>query len=87
MPPNSAPISATSSVLAGNFGPNIISISSLVASDPLNADSVFAAGDKISIIFSESTNQDGFSSSQISKQQIDKFITFSTSFGANYLGS
>ena len=61
-PPNSAPLSTVSSFLTGSFGPNNISIIALVGSDPLNANSIFSPGDKISIIFSEKTNQGEFGS-------------------------
>ena len=86
LPPNSAPLSANSSVLTGSFGPNNISIVSLVASDPLNANSIFSPGDIISVIFSENTNQGGYGSNIINKSQIDSFVNFSVSLGSNYQG-
>lgn len=85
-PPNSAPVTATSSVLIGAFGPNSITISQLEALDPTQSTATYAAGDRIRIHFSEDTNRAGMGIDVISKAQLDAFLKFSSPIGNLYEG-
>lgn len=59
VPPASAPSTARSGVLAGNFGASTIAITSLVASDPANIDVSFSVNDTITVTFNQDTNMGG----------------------------
>ena len=83
-PPNSAPIAITSSVLSGDFGPNSIEITSIVAVDPLQASPTYAPGDMIRIFFSQDTNRANLGSDVIDKETLDTVFTFSVSLGNDY---
>ena len=85
-PPNSAPVTATSSALKGDFGPNYISISALEALDPTQSTPSYASGDRIRIRFSNDTNRAGMGTDIIPKASIDSIFKFSTSIGRLYEG-
>ena len=85
-PPNSAPVTATSSVLGGDFGPSAITIVSIEAIDPTQSTATYAAGDRIRIHFNEDTNRAGMGTGILSKEALDSILTFSTPLGSAYEG-
>jgi hypothetical protein len=85
-PPNSAPVTATSSVLSGDFGPSAITIVSIEAIDPTQSTATYAAGDRIRIHFSGDTNRAGMGTGILSKNVLDSILTFSSSLGSAYEG-
>lgn len=85
-PPNSAPVTVTSSAITGDFGPNELSISQLLASDPTQSSATYAPGDSISIYFSDDTNRAQMGDRVLSKLTLDSILTFSDPIGAVYEG-
>ena len=85
-PPNSAPVTATSSVLSGDFGPSVITMVSIEAIDPTQSTATYAAGDRIRIHFSEDTNRAGMGTEILSKNVLDGILIFSSSLGSAYEG-
>lgn len=72
--------------LKGGFGYSVLQLSSLVASDPDSADSVFSVGDIITFVFSEPTNRGNMPETGATKSQIDQVFQFSHSLGQDYVG-
>jgi len=81
-----------SSPLEGNFGIKLgPTITAIIARDPDSADAIFSAGDTITVLFSEATNQTIFDPNNpaINKTSIDALLSFSqsdkvASLGADY---
>jgi hypothetical protein len=66
------------SVLRGDFGPAVISVSSIVGNDPTDRDSIYADLDTITITFNQDTNRGrDLPLFGITKEQIDRLLTFS----------
>ena len=72
--------------LKGGFGYSVLQLTSLVASDPDSADSVFSAGDAIIFTFSEPTNRGNMPETAATKGQIDRVFEFSHRLGNDYVG-
>jgi len=62
-------------------------IDMLVASDTKNYDSVFSAGDHITVVFNQPTNKGNLAQKVIQKPQVDNLFSFSCSLGSNYTAS
>jgi hypothetical protein len=66
------------SVLRGDFGPAVINVTSIVGNDPTDRDSIYDDLDTITITFNQDTNRGhDLPLTGISKQQIDRLLTFS----------
>ena len=78
----------TSTVLGGNYGrtdaPQLVSF---VADDPTDRDSVFGAGDVLTLGFDMATDRGGRNESTSDKTSIDSLFAFSAPLGGNYTGA
>jgi hypothetical protein len=73
--------------LTGGFCPSPIAIDSLVASDAALYDSVFGAGDRITVTFNQATNMGGGNTSAaLARAQVDVLFAFSCPLGRDYTG-
>jgi len=80
---------ATSPTLGGSFGDKLgPSITSLVADDPDNSDSIFSNGDTMTVKFSEATNEPDPTSGVdgLSQSDLNSIFTFSQSIGDGFSG-
>lgn len=84
-PPQSAPNNDMSPPLAGDFGPSPATIIAVFGTPGTPADSVYGAGDTITVQFSHNTDQAGLSGI-ISKAQLEAIFFFNTSLGVFFFG-
>jgi hypothetical protein len=82
----SEPASLMSPVLEGSFGPEIIRVVSLTASDPDDSDPAYDVGDAITLQFSEKTNKGELPDKKVSKDAIDALLEFNMPLGDDYQG-
>ena len=85
-PPTAAPSTATV-ILGGNFGLIVPRILALTASDPSARDSVYSAGDRVTLTFDLATNRAGRGSATLSRVQVDSLFSFSLPLGRDYQGT
>ena len=78
----SEPAVLMSPVLEGSFGPEIIRVVSLTASDPDDGNPAYDAGDAITLRFSEKTNKGELPDKKVSREDIDRLLEFNLPLGA-----
>lgn len=82
----SEPCEMISPVLEGSFGPELIKVISMRASDPDDGDPAYDVGDAITIQFSEKTNKGELPDRKVSRADIDKLLKFNMPLGEDYRG-
>lgn len=86
-PSNSAPLVFSAVPLAGDFGPNPLTIVALTARDPTDSSPVYNNGDRVTFTFSEDTNMGGYVIGQILPQSaLAALVTFSVKMGNTLSG-
>ena len=75
-----------SPVLEGSFGPELIKVMSMTASDPDSSDPAYDIGDAITIHFSEKTNKGELPDRKVSRADIDALLQFNLPLGEDYRG-
>jgi hypothetical protein len=81
----SEPCEMMSPVLEGSFGPELIKVMSMRASDPDDGDPAYDVGDAITIQFSEKTNKGELPDRKVSRADIDKLLKFNMPLGEVYI--
>jgi hypothetical protein len=82
----SLPSNQMSPVLEGSFGPEIIKVIAVIASDPDDSESSYDVGDAIIVRFSETTNKGELPDKMIPRQAIDNLLQFNLPLGSDYEG-
>lgn len=84
-PPSAAP-TESEAVLTGNWGLRLPAIISFVAADPDGHDSVYGAGDTLTMLFDRDTDTATLGFRVVTKSTVDNLFLFSRVLGADYQG-
>ena len=82
----SEPSEMMSPVLEGAFGPELIKVISMTASDPDDSDPAYDVGDAITIRFSQKTNKGELPDRKVSRADIDGLLQFNVPLAEDYRG-